>query len=54
MPANRLGSMDVPVKVMIEGQPVFLCCAGCEDKAKANPKQTLQKVEELKVRKPRP
>jgi multidrug efflux pump subunit AcrA (membrane-fusion protein) len=52
LPANRLGSMGVPVKVMIEGQSVFLCCGGCEDKAKANPKQTLQKVEELKKGKP--
>jgi Cu(I)/Ag(I) efflux system membrane fusion protein len=47
-PANRLGSMGVPMKVMIDGQAVFLCCDRCEDKAKANPKQTLQKVEELK------
>src|SRR5262249_6877611 len=26
---NRLGSMDAPFKLIIEGQPVFLCCEGC-------------------------
>jgi Cu(I)/Ag(I) efflux system membrane fusion protein len=45
---NRLGSMGTPVKVLLEGQPVFLCCAGCEDKAKADPRKTLQTVERLR------
>ncbi len=44
---NRLGSMGVPVKVIIDDQPVFLCCSGCEEKAKANAQQTLAKVKEL-------
>jgi membrane fusion protein, copper/silver efflux system len=44
---NRLGSMGVPVKLMIEGKPVFLCCAGCKDKALEDPKATLAKVAEL-------
>jgi len=48
LPASQLGSMGVPVKVILDGQPVFLCCTNCEEKAKANPKQTLQKVEEAK------
>jgi Cu(I)/Ag(I) efflux system membrane fusion protein len=47
---NRLGSMGVPVKVMVKGQPVFLCCAGCKEKALANPDQTLAKVEQLKAK----
>jgi membrane fusion protein, copper/silver efflux system len=50
--ANRLGSMGPPVKVLIEDRPVFLCCTGCTDKAKANPKGTLAKVEELTRAKP--
>jgi len=46
---NRLGgSMGVPYKVMIEGQPVFLCCDGCEETALKDPKATLAKVAELK------
>jgi hypothetical protein len=47
---NRLGSMDVPYKVMVKGQPVFLCCEGCEKKALADPDKTLASVEELKAK----
>ncbi len=46
---SRLGSMGMPFKVMVEGKPVFLCCAGCEDEALKNPAKTLAKVEELKA-----
>src|SRR5207302_8986431 len=35
---NLLGSMGKPVKLVLQGQPVFLCCASCEDEAKANPR----------------
>jgi hypothetical protein len=47
---ERLGSMGPPVKVMVKGQPVFLCCKGCEKKALANPDRTLAKVAELKAK----
>jgi hypothetical protein len=47
---NRLGSMGEPFKVMIKDQPVFLCCDGCEKKAKADPDKTLAKVAELKAK----
>jgi hypothetical protein len=49
-----LGSMDVPVKVMLKGQPVFLCCEGCEDEVRQHPDQTLAKVEQLKKAKELP
>lgn len=45
--ASRLGSMGVPVKLMIEGHPVFVCCPSCVDSAKKHPKETLEKVERL-------
>ncbi len=45
---SRLGSMGVPDKIMIEGQPVFLCCRSCIKGAQANPKDTLAKVSQLK------
>jgi Cu(I)/Ag(I) efflux system membrane fusion protein len=45
-----LGSMPGLFKTTIDGQTVFLCCQGCEDKAKADPKKTLAIVEELKRR----
>jgi len=41
---NRLGIMGAPVKVMLNNQPVFLCCKECEEKARANPDQTLETV----------
>jgi Cu(I)/Ag(I) efflux system membrane fusion protein len=47
---NRLGSMGVPVKVMVKGQPAFLCCEGCREEALANPSRTLATVERLKAR----
>jgi hypothetical protein len=47
--ANRLGSMGVPVKLILKDQPVFLCCRGCEKQARARPEQTLAKVEAAKA-----
>jgi Cu(I)/Ag(I) efflux system membrane fusion protein len=47
---SRLGSMGVPVKLMLNKQPVFLCCEGCVAKARKNPGQTLARVEELKAK----
>jgi uncharacterized protein (TIGR03000 family) len=46
----RLGAMGVPVKVTVKGQPVFLCCKGCVDRAQTNPDQTLEKVKKLKAK----
>jgi hypothetical protein len=44
---ERLGSMGPPIKLTIKGEPVFVCCKGCQKKAEANPDKTLAKVEEL-------
>lgn len=46
---SRLGSMGMPHKIVIEGQSVFLCCAGCEEEALRDSKATLAKVEKLKA-----
>ncbi|MEZ6091795.1 MAG: hypothetical protein R3C05_28075 [Pirellulaceae bacterium] len=43
-----LGSMGAPIKLVMEGKPVFLCCKGCVKKAEANPAATLAKVDALK------
>ena len=45
-----LGSMGPPIKLLVKDQAVFLCCKGCENKAKSNPDKTLAKVAELKTR----
>jgi hypothetical protein len=47
---ERLGEMGPPIKITLKGQPVFLCCEGCQKKAEANPDKTLAKVEELKAK----
>ena len=44
---SALGEMGTPVKVMVKGQPVFLCCDGCTKKALDNPDKTLAAVGKL-------
>jgi membrane fusion protein, copper/silver efflux system len=48
--ANRLGSMGPPVKIMIQDQPVFLCCSACRKEALDHPQETLASVQNLKDR----
>lgn len=45
-----LGSMGTPIKLILKEQPIFICCKGCEKKAKANPDKALEKVAELKAK----
>jgi Cu(I)/Ag(I) efflux system membrane fusion protein len=47
---SRLGSMGVPLKLMILGQPVFVCCEGCEQEARDHPAQALATVERLRAK----
>lgn len=46
---NLLGSMGAPIKLTIDGQPVFLCCEGCKDAALKAPQATLGAVAKLKA-----
>lgn len=39
-----LGSMGAPVKVMVDGRPVFICCKGCEKALRSDPKKFLAKI----------
>jgi YHS domain-containing protein len=43
-----LGSMGKPVKVVVKGRPVFLCCAGCKKAFLADPEKYLKKLDEQK------
>jgi hypothetical protein len=47
---NRLGSMGKPYKLMVKGEPVFLCCKGCQTQALEDPKKTLDVVHELRAK----
>lgn len=40
-----LGLMGKPIEINIDGKAVFLCCASCEEDAKAAPKEMLKKIE---------
>ncbi|MHB1035106.1 MAG: hypothetical protein ACYC35_19795 [Pirellulales bacterium] len=41
---ERLGGMGEPVKVLIDGRPLYLCCKGCLAKVQGDPEAYLRKV----------
>jgi Cu(I)/Ag(I) efflux system membrane fusion protein len=41
-----LGSMGVPIKVDVDGRPVFICCEGCRDELLAEPSKYIAKLSE--------
>jgi YHS domain-containing protein len=43
--SHHLGSMDKPVKVSAEGRTFYICCEGCEDKVKSDPKGVIAKLD---------
>jgi multidrug efflux pump subunit AcrA (membrane-fusion protein) len=45
---GRLGGMGTPVRLVLRGRPVFLCCKACEPKARADEGLTLLKLEQQK------
>jgi uncharacterized protein (TIGR03000 family) len=45
-----LGAMGPPLKMTLKGQPVFLCCEDCAEKARKDPDKTLAKLKELKAK----
>ena len=45
-----LGSMGPPVKLVLNDQPVFVCCEGCNKRATSNPDATVAKAAKLKDR----
>jgi hypothetical protein len=46
---HRLGGMGTPYKIMLQDQPVFLCCKGCVKRAETRPEQTLATVKRLRA-----
>ncbi len=43
--AHNLGSMGMPIKVTAEGRTAYLCCEGCEEKFKSDPKAYFAKLD---------
>lgn len=48
---ERLGAMGPPLKLDLNGQPVFVCCKGCKRKTEADPEKTLKAAADLKAKK---
>ena len=46
----QLGATGVPFKVMLDKQPVLLCCEACLARAEKDSAKTLAKVKELKAK----
>lgn len=46
----ELGSMGTPIKVDVQGRPVFICCEGCRERLLAEPKKYLAKLPQEVVR----
>ena len=47
-----LGTMGVPVRLSLQGKPVFVCCNTCVAEAQADPAKTLIQVEEYRKKPP--
>ena len=45
---QRLGAMGVPIKVVVKGEPVFVCCKACEKPVEKNPDEALATVKRLR------
>lgn len=41
---DMLGIMGAPIKVDVNGQPVWICCEGCRDPLLENPEEYLAKL----------
>ncbi|MHB1035108.1 MAG: hypothetical protein ACYC35_19805 [Pirellulales bacterium] len=39
-----LGSMGDPIKVLVDGRPLYLCCQGCLGKVQSDPEEYLRKA----------
>jgi Cu(I)/Ag(I) efflux system membrane fusion protein len=39
---NLLGSHGKPIKLLIQGRVIFVCCSGCVFEMTANPRKYLQ------------
>ena len=39
-----LGSMGVPLKIDVNGRPIFICCEGCEGALQGNPQKYLARL----------
>ena len=43
---EMLGTMGAPIKVDVNGETVWICCAGCEDTVRSDPEKYLAKIKQ--------
>ena len=48
MMRTRLGASGKPIKVMVGSNAVFVCCKGCIDEVKEQPKEAVQAAKKLR------
>ncbi|MCA9189049.1 MAG: efflux RND transporter periplasmic adaptor subunit [Pirellulaceae bacterium] len=46
---SALGSMGTPIKVEVNGRPVFICCEGCRDLLLKQPERYLKRLDQIVV-----
>ena len=46
---TKLGAHGTPVKVLIDGRPVYLCCKRCLGKVQKDPELYLRKAAQLRA-----
>jgi hypothetical protein len=48
MSSRLLGTMGAPIKLVLNGKPVYVCCPDCVADAEANPAETLAQAAKLR------
>jgi len=51
---KKLGSMGEPPKVIVDGKPLYVCCAGCSERIKQSPERYLAKYYQAQGEQVRP
>ena len=47
MTSSRLGAMGAPIKLVVEGKPVFVCCKACVEHATHGGQETVKTAQKL-------
>jgi hypothetical protein len=47
---TRLGQHGKPIKIVVKGEPVFVCCDDCKEEVEKNPDKALAKAKELRAK----
>jgi len=47
---NRLGTMGVPIKLVVKDKPVFICCKSCKGEVEGDPDKFIARAEEMRAK----